>query len=187
MKKLATAVLLTVIGLAMTTTTVAAQFVYVGGGPSFPMSDYGDYANTGFQLVGGVGVPIGDAGLNVLGEFSYGQNNHTDASGGGKTTPITVMGGVEYDFGGEDASINPYVFGQAGILWHRFVPDTGDSESDSAFGYGGGAGVGFPLGGVNGWVEGRITNASIKDDVSNESFNTMFAAIVAGISINFGG
>jgi len=187
-KKLATAVLMAGLGLFASASSASAQFVYIGGGPSFPMSDYGDYANTGFMVAGGVGFPVGDAGLNVLAEGSWGQNSHTDTDGD-KTNPITLMGGLEYDFNPGGEGINPYIFGQAGIMWHKYSSDTDGSSSESAFGYGGGAGIGFPLGGVNGWVEGRITNAAFDEEVLTETvtFNTMYAAIVAGISIDLGG
>jgi hypothetical protein len=182
MRKLATAALLASLGLFVISSSAAAPFGYVGGGPSFPMSDYGEYANTGFLIAGGVGFPIGDAGLNVLAEGSWGQNNHeTD---GDKTNPLSLMGGVEYDFNPGGEGLNPYVYGLAGLMWHRYSSDTFGSDSESAFGYGAGAGVGFPLGGVNGWVEGRFLNASF--DETGGSSNTMFAAIVAGISIDLG-
>lgn len=183
MKKQATALFLAVLGLTVTSSSVAAQFVFVGAGPSFPMSDYGDYANTGFQIFGGGGFPLGDNGLNLVVEGSWGQNSHSDVDGD-KTNPITAMGGLEYDFNPGGEGPNPYVFGQAGLMWHRYSSDTFGSDSESAFGYGGGAGVGFPLGGVSGWVEGRLMNAAF--DEAGTSYNTMFAAIVAGISIDLG-
>lgn len=183
MKKLATAVLLATLGLFASTASVSAQFLYVGGGPSFPMSDYGDLANTGFIIVGGVGIPVGSPGLNVVVEGGWGQNGHKNTDGD-KTNPITLMGGLEYDFNPDGEGINPYVFGQAGLLWHKYSSDAGNSN-DSSFGYGGGAGLGIPLGGINGWLEGRILNASFDED--GGSANTMFAAIVAGISIDLGG
>jgi len=184
MKKLATALSLALLGLCVTSSSAAAQFVYVAGGPSFPMSDYGDYADAGFLLAGGVGIPLGENGLSAFGEGFYGQNNHTDASGGGKTNPWGLMGGVQYEFdlGG---SLTPYVFGEAGIMWHKYTPDTGDGDSQSAFGYGGGVGVAFPLGGLMGAVEGRLMNAAF--DEAGTSYNTMFGGILAGIGIPIGG
>jgi len=184
MKKLATAVSMAALGLLVSTSSVTAQFVFVGGGPSFPLSDYGDYAGTGFIITGGAGFPIGAPGLNVLIEGGYGQNNHdTD---GDKTNPLHVMGGLEYDFNPDGEGINPYAYAIAGLLWHRYSSDTFGDDSESAFGYSGGVGASFPLGGVSGWAEGKIVNASF-DDTAGGSSNTMFFAIVAGISINLGG
>jgi hypothetical protein len=182
MKKLSTAVLLAALGLFVGTTSASAQFLFVGGGGTFPMSDYGDYANTGFLFVAGGGIPLSDAGLNVVAEVFYGQNSHSDIDGD-KTNPYGVMGGLEFDFP-TGSDLQPYVFGEAGIMVHKYSSDTSEGDSQSAFGYGGGAGLGFPLGGVNGWVEGRLMNAAF--DEAGTSYNTMFAAIVAGISIDLG-
>ena len=183
MKKLVTAVSLAALGLLVSTSSVAAQFVFVGAGPTFPMNDYGDYAKTGFLVTAGGGIPLGDAGLNVLVEGAWGQNSHdTD---GDKTNPLSIMGGLEYDFNAGSDGLNPYAYALAGLLWHRYSSDTFGDDSESAFGYTGGAGVGFPLGGVNGWVEGKITNASF-DSSAGGSSNTMFFGIIAGISISLG-
>lgn len=179
MKKLATAVLLAFLGLAANHQSAAAQSVYLGGGGSFPMSDYGDYADTGFLLVGGGTFPLGEGGLSASVEGFYGQNSHSDVDGD-KTNPYGFMGGLIYGFGDPDSGPAPYVFGEAGLMWHKYSSDTFGDASESGFGYGGGAGVGFPLGGIDAWVEGRLMNASIEDS------NTMFLGAVAGISISLG-
>jgi len=186
MKKLVSVLFLTALGLSVTSQSVAAQFLFVGAGPSFPMNDYSDYANTGFLITAGGGFPLGDNGLNVIVEGGWGQNNHDETIDAGKTNPITLMGGLEYDFNTSGEGINPYVYGGAGIMWHKYTPDTGTGDTQSAFGYTGGVGVGFPLGGVNGWVEGKFANASFDDELSSESYNTMYVGIVAGISIDLG-
>jgi hypothetical protein len=183
MKKLFPALFIAVLGLTVTSTSAAAQFLFVGGGPTFPMSDYGDYANTGFLITAGGGFPLGENGLNILVEGGWGQNSHSDVDGD-KTNPITVMGGLEYDFNTSGEGPNPYVYGIAGLMWHKYSSDTSGSDSQSAFGYSGGLGVGFPLGGVSGWVEGKLSNAAF--DEAGTSYNTMFAAIMAGISIDLG-
>jgi len=159
---------------------VAAQNIFVGAGATFPVSDYGDYANTGFLATAGVGFPVGDAGLRVFGEGFFGQNSHSDVDGD-KTNPFGVMGGLEYDITGADESKGVYLFAEAGLLVHRYGSDSFDSSSSSGFGYGAGAGVFFPLGGVNGWIEGRAMNASI------DSSNTSFFGIIAGLSFDVGG
>ena len=184
MKKLATALFLAFLGLTVSSSSVSAQFIFIGGGPTFPMSDYGDYANTGFLITAGGGFPLGENGLNVIVEGGYGQNSHSGTDGD-KTNPITVMGGLEYDFNTSGEGINPYAYGIAGLMWHKYTSDTFGSDTQSAFGYSGGLGVGFPLGGVNGWVEGKIANAAF--DEGGTSYNTMYAGVVAGISVNVGG
>ena len=48
MKSLATAVVIGILGLVATSNPLSAQFMWLGGGGTFPVSDYGSYANTGF-------------------------------------------------------------------------------------------------------------------------------------------
>ena len=58
--------------------------------------------------------------------------------------------------------------------------DISADATESGFGYAAALGYGFPLGGINAWVEGRFMQASISDA------NTQFFGIVAGISIGLG-
>jgi hypothetical protein len=157
----------------------SAQFVWIGGGPTFPMSDYGDYAKTGFLVTGGVGTNVGEQGLSAFVEGFFGQNNH-DVSGE-KTTPFGALVGLEFDFAGKGADQSLYVSGAVGLLVHRYTAGS-DYGSDNSKGLGvsGGLGYYFPLGSVKGFVEGRVFEARI------ESENTMFSGIMAGISIPVG-
>jgi hypothetical protein len=175
------------LGAALALTTPAhsaAQSAYLGVGPSFPTGDFADYANTGVLAVGGVTIDVGERGLAIVGEGFFGQNGHDDLFGGGKTQPFGLMAGLMMDFSGE-ADAGAYVFGQVGMLWHRFVPDEGDSSSESGLGFGGGAGYGFPLGGLSAWVEGRLMSASI--DVDGIDSTTSFFGIIVGLSFPLGG
>ena len=158
---------------------LSAQFVWLGGGGTFPVSDYGSYANTGFIVMGGAGHPVGPDGLQIGVNGFYGQNNH-DLVAGDKTNPYGVMGMVEYDFAGSDASSTFYVLGEVGLLRHKYSFDTSPETTDSGLGLAAALGYGFPLASISGWVEGRIMSASI------DSENTAFLGIVAGISIPLG-
>jgi hypothetical protein len=166
----------------------AAQTVFFGAGPTFPVSDYGDYANTGFLAIGGLLLPVGAGPASLVVEGFYGQNGHTEEAGSGKTNPLGVMGGVVLDFSGEGEA-GPYVFGEAGLMVHKYSPEQGDGDSETAFGFGGGAGYGFPLGGLSAWVEGRYMSASFDAEAgtASSSETTAFMGIVAGVSIPLGG
>lgn len=180
MKLLATVAVLGTLAIAATSNPLSAQGVWLGGGATFPTSDYGDFANTGFLFTAGVGTGVGDGGLGVGVEGFYGQNSHeTD---GNKTTPLGFMGQVAYSLSGPDADSGIYVLGQLGVLWHKYSSETVPAldGSESGFAYGGALGYEFPLGGVDGWVEGKFMQASISDE------NTQFFGILAGISIPFG-
>jgi opacity protein-like surface antigen len=160
-----------------TAAPAAAQSIFFGVGPTFPSSDYADYAKTGFMIVGGVTYEIAP-NLDVYGEGAWGQNNHdTD---GDKTNPSSIMAGLLYGFGGEDAPVSPYVFGGGGMLTHRYSSDEFGSSSDTKFGFQAGAGLGFNLGGFDAFTEGRYTSASF------DGSTTAFLGIVAGLSFNFG-
>jgi hypothetical protein len=156
----------------------SAQYVWVGGGPTFPMSDYGNYAKTGYLVTGGVGMPVGEQGLSVYAEGFFGQNNH-DVSGE-QTTPYGALLGLEFDFAGKDVDQSLYVSGGVGLLVHRYSVSGDGSDSSSGLGLSGGLGYYFPLGSVHGFVEGRIFEARIDGE------NTMFSGIMAGISIPVG-
>ncbi len=150
----------------------AAQYLYFGGGATFPTGDYGDYADTGWLGVAALLVSVGDSGAWWQVEGFFGQNNHNDVEGD-KTNPLGAMVGAGMRF--HDAgTAGLYAFGQAGLLVHRYSSDTEDSESDTKLGYGLGAGLDFPLSGVLGWVEGRFMGSEY----------TKFFGIVAGVSID---
>jgi len=177
MKSSARTVVLGALFALVAAAPASAQFAWLGGGATFPMSDYGNYANTGYMVTGGVGVPIWAPGLNIAGEAFFGQNGHE--GGGSFTNPYGFMAELEYDF--VPGATGVYVFGGLGVLFHRYHEDAGNvSTTDSGLGLVGGAGYSFPLGVINGWVEGRLHHASINGD------NTTFGGLMAGIGIPLG-
>ena len=52
----------------------AQASVFLGGGMTFPVSDFNEFHKTGWQGWGGVLVAVGDAGLSVGAEGFYGSN-----------------------------------------------------------------------------------------------------------------
>lgn len=183
MKKVGRFLLALVLASAVPT-VLAAQSVWVGGGGSVPLGDYGDYANTGFLAVAGVAIPVGDGGLDVFGEGFFGQNSHSDVDGD-KTNPYGFMGGAQFTFGEADATQGLYVFGEVGILFHKYGSDDFEGSTDSGLGYGAGAGYFFPLGGLNGWIEARAMSASTGD--GDSSGKTSFLGLLAGVNFPLGG
>ena len=179
MKSFTTIAVLGFLGLLATSNPLSGQFVFLGGGATIPVSDYGEYADTGFLVTGGAGFPVGETALVIGAEGFYGQNSHSDIDGD-KTSPYGVMGMLQYDFAGPNAESSLYVLGEAGILWHKFSSDLFEESTDSGLGLGGAAGYYFPLGGISGFVEGRVMHASIDDS------NTTFVGAIAGISIPLG-
>jgi opacity protein-like surface antigen len=166
MKRFAGAMVGAALLLCLFLAPAGAQSVYAGAGVSFPVGDYGDFANTGWNAMAGVTFPVMPS-IWVGGEVSYGQNDHEGDYG--KTNPLGVFGQVGY-------TMSPfYVFGGLGLLVHRFSSDD-FSESESKFGGLVGAGVDYPIGRNALFLEGRFVGVE----------STSFAALMAGISIPFG-
>jgi opacity protein-like surface antigen len=184
MKSLRTILVALAVALFALPAAVSAQSVYAGAGLTIPVGEYGGSdagdtnADPGWLGVAGVTVDIGDSGLWAYGEGFYGQNNHADdAEFPGKTNPYGAMGGLGYGFG-DGESLGLYVFGGAGLMVHKYSPDTGDSDSESQFGYQAGAGAGIPLGDSFGvWAEGRFMGSK----------DTTFIGILGGFSVQLGG
>ena len=161
--------------------TVNAQSIYVLAGLSAPTGDYGDFANTGWLGAGGVTFPVGEAGLWAGAEALYGQNGLDSDVVDENFKVFSAMGIIGYDIPTE-SSLSPYLFGGLGIMSLSF-----DGDSESGFGWQGGAGVAFAgEGNVTPFVEGRFQSASIDDDESTESSTISFFGIEAGVSIGIG-
>lgn len=174
MSRRSLAVPLLLVLLAVPVVAQAQVYVFLGGGPTFPNGDYGNYAKTGWIAHAGVGVPVGPAGLSVGLDAFYGQNNHSDVDGD-KTNPYGAMGFAQYRFGNPERP-GVYAYGEAGLLVHKYGSDTFSPESNSQFALGGGVGVDFPLGGGKSiWVEGAYTNSD------GTNFITAQAGIALGL------
>lgn len=176
------------------TTSVAALFlaiaapsiahaqasVFLMAGPTIPIGDFGDFAKTGWMGYAGVTFPLGENGLWAGVEGSYGQNSHdadvTFVDDGDKTNLIGAMGLLGYSIPTE-SSVQPYVWGGAGLLVHRFSPATGSSVSDSNFGFQAGAGVAIGEGSVKPLIEARIESAGSE---------TQFIGVEVGALIDVG-
>jgi len=188
---------------------VSAQHVFLGGGATFPTGDYGDYADTGWMVEGGIGFPVGENGLSLFVDGLYGSNSHgealvpalQDSGDGDKTSLLGGFAGVEYAFA-EPGEAGLFVFGQVGFLRHdldldELVPELQSlEETETGFAFGGGAGYSFPIGGLNGYVVGRFLqgrfgeeDGGLSPELQDEggSGNTTFFGLTAGVSIPLGG
>lgn len=139
----------------------------VAAGASFPTGDFGDFWDTGFNVMGTLGMqpaamPVGlrlDVAYNSFGA----SGNFDDAKiiSGTANALLTTsnMGGVK-----------PYVIGGVGLYNADFG---GDSETK--FGLNGGAGLEFALSGFNTFLEARYHS------VFTENKNTNYIPLVFGI------
>jgi len=160
--------------------------VYVGGGATIPVGDFGSNATNcdacsnaklGWMGQAGLMIQVGTQGLAVFGEGLYGSNKHDDTSGD-KTNLFGGMAGLSYRVG-DQAKPGIYFLGMVGGLNHQYKPgDTAEpTENEWKFAWGGGAGVDIPVGGANIFVEGRFMA---------RSSSTQFVPIQAGVSIPIG-
>lgn len=166
--------------------TANAQTLYIAGGATFPTGDFGDYAKTGWMAAGGIVFnDIGTAGLGLGVEGFYGENKHKyediDLSDS-KTNPYGIMGIAVYNFD-TGGSVQPYVFGGAGWMAHKYTEDfegVTDTETGSGFGYQLGVGVGFDLSeSVELFGEGRYMGGT--GDVVDTKFFGLFAGFAFGL------
>jgi hypothetical protein len=182
MKRLTAATLVGAVAVLVTASSSQAQYVFLGGGATIPMSEYKDFAKTGWMATAGVGTDIGDKGLWVEAQGYYGSNKHKAPATDEKTDLLGGFGAVGYSFM-PGKSVRPWVMGGVGFLSHRFKDSTtpANNESESSFAWEAGAGLGFKAGAkANIWVGGQYMSGT-----SNIS-GTKFLALLAGVTINFG-
>lgn len=153
--------------------------VFIAAGPTLPVSDYGDYANTGWMADGGVIYTLPAGGVWLAADGFYGQNKHNDDSGD-ETHLYGGAGSIGYTIGADATKPRPYLFGQAGALVHHYSPGDSsiESSSDTKFMWGGGAGVIFPVGNVGLYLESRYMSAHASQD--NTDFIPIFVGVVIG-------
>ncbi len=149
--------------------------VFLGGGVTIPVSDYGELANTGWQGWGGVLVPVSDAGISLGFEGFYGNNNHETDGNKTKLLGSLALVGMQW---GDPEGLQPGVFGGLGFMRRSFKSESTPvlDNTSTSFAWGGGAGVGFPLGGVNGWLGGSYTSG-----LGDDNFATRW--ITFGVSV----
>ena len=164
---------------------VQGQTVHLLGGPSFPVSDFGDGADVGFHLAGGVAFEVADD-LDVYGEGFWGQNGASEFDG--TYRPYGAMAGLRYEFDLDDQPVDPYVFGGVGVMVQSLDVEGFDTDSESAFGYQTGVGIEFDLMDLEAFTEVRLLGASFDSEspgVDNSSL--AFIGLVFGLSFELGG
>jgi len=164
------AAILTAAAPRPTAAQVEFSSVFLGGGGTIPVGDFGDGFKTGWMGAAGFTLAIGDRGVFAFAEGLYGQND-SEFTGGEKAKLYGGGGALGYRFG-DQSKPGVYAYGSAGAL----VIDVGSPETQ--FSYGGGAGVDIPIGSKAAiWIEGRVV--ATKD--------ITMVPVTAGISIAIGG
>lgn len=180
------AVLMATVGAAPATAQ-GAKFS-LGGGLSLPLSDFGDFASTGFHGLAAVGFQPANLPVGFQIDGMYQRFGLEDAPDNfdGNTQVIQGTANVVYTFTtAEESTFHPYLIGGVGL--YNFKP-TGDDlqalvgdESETDFGINAGAGFDFQAGSVGLFVEGRFHN------VFSDPDNTNFIPITVGVRFGGGG
>ncbi len=182
MKRMVLAVLAVVCLVGVGTLSAQNVSFGVGGGLIKPLGDYNTVDKLGFIAGAGVRIPIGTAPVAVRIEGTFSQTSHKDFQGSavdGKSRIIGGMASLVYAFqaGG---SVTPYVLGGVGFYNLKVtVPSASVDTSTSKIGFGGGAGLRFPMGSASLFVEARYMN------IATSGGSTAYVPIIAGVS--FGG
>ena len=176
-------------------THASAQSVFVGIGGTYPIGDYGDYADVGWLAEAGFSLPLGEGPWSGYFSGFYGGNGHSYDEGSpelygsddDKTSLLGGLVGAEYSLSGPGEP-GPFFFGEVGLMRHKYVPgDDGPDpelygeESSTGFAFGGGAGYSIPLGSLHGYALVRYLNGQFDEG------STAFIGAQAGVSIPVGG
>jgi hypothetical protein len=147
---------LMIASVALPTDLEAQTKLYAGGGGSFPTGEFGEYADTGWLVAGGVLFPISDHGLAAGVEAFYGSNERTSgAQGITYDSPFGLVATVRYGIT-TLGSVEPYLSGGAGL--HYMGSSGGDGTVNISLGYQLGVGLGFKLSAITAiFAEGRYT------------------------------
>jgi opacity protein-like surface antigen len=145
----------------------------LAGGIALPTGNYGDFNESGFSLIGGLGMAMPASPLRFRGEAAYSQFNHKapfnqSSRAGGFT------GNAIYDLSvGSGAMFTPYAIGGIGLYGTR---DFDEDNTQWNVGWNLGGGIRFPLTGFSVYVEARYHS------VSRSNVNASFAPIVFGVA-----
>jgi opacity protein-like surface antigen len=143
----------------------------LAGGIALPTGSYGDFNDSGFSLIGGIGMAMPGSPLRFRGEASYSQFNHK-APFDQSSRAGSFTGNAVYDFSmGPGTTFTPYAIGGIGFYGTR---DFDNQDSQWNFGWNLGGGVRFPLTGFSVYVEARYHSVSNVD--------VHYAPIVFGVT-----
>ena len=145
--------------------------VGIAAGGAFPLSDFGNSFNTGFNVTGMIGInvpllPVGfriDAAYNQFG--SKGTSNANAKIAG-------VSGNVLFGIPGA-VIVSPYLIG--GVGYYRVSSSATGSVASNDFGFNAGAGIKIPLIVFSTFIEARYTR------VSETGGSTSFVPVTVGV------
>jgi len=157
----------------------------IGVGITNPMSDWKDKTNgfgdkMGFHFGVGAGLALGTAPVRLRVEGTWTQVSHQTGIDG-KTRMLGGMVSLVYPFA-TAGSIKPYILGGIGFYSTKVtVPSSAIDTSKTSVGFGGGAGIRFPMSSMSVFVEARY--------LTLKAFDLTLAQlpITVGVSFPVGG
>jgi len=155
----------------------------IGVGITNPMSDWkskdpnrglGD--KMGFHFGVGAGLALGSAPVRLRVEGSWTQTSHQTGIDG-KTRQLGGMVSLVYPFA-TAGNIKPYILGGIGFYSTKVtVPSAAVDTSKTSVGFGGGAGVRFPLSSASLFVEARYLTV--------KAFDVTYAQLPVTVGVSF--
>jgi len=153
-----------------------------GGGVSVPVSDAKNAFNNGFHGKAMVEWNAPVLPLALRGSVGYSQLDLKSLAPGvdGKGKIISGLANISYGF--PVGPIKPYLIGGVGAFNIKTEVAGTTSPSETKFGIDGGAGVEFKLGGISGFVEGKVENIFTDQGVNSAlSSKTLIVPVTFGI------
>lgn len=142
----------------------------VAAGAAIPVSDFSNFAKTGFNGTVMLGFNPTLIPLGVRIDGAYNQFGVKSALASGNLHIASVTGNLVYRMPG--ATISPYAIGGAG--WYNSGASNGGSSSND-FGWNIGGGISMPLSGFDTFIEARY------NQVQTSGTSTKFIPITFGV------
>lgn len=144
-------------GLAQTATLLKPVSVGIAAGASFPVSDLGNIASTGYNLTGT--LALNPATLPIGFRFDGAYNQFSAKAPTTVNSKIaSVTGNVLYNMAA-GTTATPYLIGGGG--WYRVSSTISGGSATSGFGFNAGAGINLPLTGFSTFIEARFNHVSV--------------------------
>lgn len=144
----------------------------VSGGASIPTGDLSNYANTGWNLNGHIGLAAPLLPVSFRGDVGY--NNWGAKVGGASDHAWNLTGNAIFNIP-QPTGVSPYIIGGLGAYKVGYSSNGITANDSWRFGFDVGAGVKLPLTGFNTFIEAKYVQ------VNGSGGNTQFVPITFGV------
>jgi hypothetical protein len=172
------------LSLVLLQSAAAARPVKIGfgGGASVPVSDAKNAFKTGFHGKAMVMWEAPALPLALRGSFGYSKLDLKSLAPGVDGSGQILSGLANVSYGFPVGPVKPYIIGGLGAFNLKDTVAGTSGPSETKFGIDAGAGLEFKLGGINGFVEGKVENIFTDQGLASaQSFDTMIVPVTFGI------